>query len=201
MIVFISCADKEVLYNKPASFWYEGIMKNIRIGDLESADSYFSSLQSEHINSPLLPESMLMLGQAHLIQKEYLLANFYFKEYSKRYGNNTNEDYISYLQLRAYYYGFRNTSKDQQFLTNSLILIDEFLQKYPHSRYTPFVQEMETEFTLGQNELNLSIVNVYKKQEKQEALDLYLDRIDTKLQEETYAKKSKTPWYMKILNW
>lgn len=200
-IVFISCADKEVLYNKPATFWYEGIIKNIRIGDLDAADSYFSSLQSEHINSPLLPESMLILGQAHLKEKEYLLADFYFKEYLKKYGNAANADYIAYLQLKAYYYGFRNTSKDQQFLVNSILLIDNFLEKYPTSRYTPLVEQMEVEFTLGQNELNLSIMNVYKKQKKQDALDLYSERVDLTLQEESHAIESKIPWYMKILNW
>ena len=46
--------------NKSADYWYQNMLKEIRNGDLEKADSYFVSLQSEHLNSPLLSEAMLM---------------------------------------------------------------------------------------------------------------------------------------------
>ena len=61
-LIFFGCAKKEVEYNKPASYWYESIIKEINFGNLEGADGYFSSLQSEHINSSLVPEAMLILG-------------------------------------------------------------------------------------------------------------------------------------------
>ena len=52
--------------NKSADYWYQNMLKEIRNGDLEKADSYFVSLQSEHLNSPLLSEAMLILGRAHM---------------------------------------------------------------------------------------------------------------------------------------
>lgn len=193
--------NKEVAYNQPASFWYEGIFKNIRLGNLETADSYFSSLQSEHMNSPLIPEAMLALGQAHLSNEEYVLSDFYFKEYLKRYGNPSNSDYINFLRLKSHLYAFKNASKDQQFMIDTILLIQDFIEKYPNSRYMPFVNEMEVKFVLGQNELNKAIVRVYEKSKQKQAEQIYKDRIDSDLQEATNPIPSKVPWYMVILSW
>lgn len=200
---FVACSkkSKEVVYNQPATFWYDGIFKNIRLGNLETADSFFSSLQSEHINSPLLPEAMLALGQAHLSNEEYILADFYFKEYLKRYGNASNIDYISFLRLKSHLFAFKNSSKDQQFMTDSIILIQDFIEKYPNSRYLPLVRDMEVRFVLGQNELNKSIANVYRKNKYKDAEQMYMDRIDADLEKATNPKPSKIPWYLVILSW
>lgn len=202
LVFYAGCSkNKEVMYNQPAIYWYEGIFKNIRLGNFETADSYFSSLQSEHINSPLLPEAMLALGQAHVNNEEYILADFYFKEYLKRFGNSNNEDYISFLRLKSHLYAFKNSSKDQRFIADSIILVQDFLEKYPNSRYVPFVHEMEVKFVLGQNELNKAISRVYEKNKKKEAQQIYDDRIDTELQEAMNPKPSKIPWYMVPLSW
>lgn len=203
LLLTTSCNNKgkEVVYNQPASFWYEGIFKNIRLGNLETADSYFSSLQSEHINSPLIPEAMLALGQAHLNNEEYILSDFYFKEYLKRYGNPSNSDYINFLRLKSHLYAFKNSSKDQQFMTDTVLLIQDFMEKYPNSRYMPFVNEMEVKFVLGQNELNNAIARVYEKNGHKDAEQMYKDRVDSDLQTETNPKPSKVPWYMVLLNW
>ncbi len=202
LLFFVSCnKNKEVVYNQPASFWYEGIFRNIRLGNLETADSYFSSLQSEHLNSPLLPEAMLALGQAHLSNEEYILSDFYFKEYIKRYGNATNIDYISFLRLKSHFYAFKNGSKDQQFMTDTILLIQDFIEKYPESRYLPFVYDMEVKFVLGQNELNNAIARVYEKNGQKDAEQIYRDRVDIDLQNSTNPKPSKMPWYMIPLNW
>nr|WP_245945787.1 outer membrane protein assembly factor BamD [Helicobacter didelphidarum] len=200
---FLACSNKnkEVIYNQPANFWYDGIFKNIRLGNLETADSYFSSLQSEHLNSPLLPEAMLALGQAHLSNEEYILSDFYFKEYLKRYGNPSNMDYISYLRLKSHLYAFKNNSKDQQFMSETILLIQDFIEKYPNSRYMLFVRDMEVKFVLGQNELNIAIARVYQKNGRKEAEQMYRDRIDSELQQATNPKPSKIPWYMMLLNW
>ena len=111
-IIFSACDKKEKNeFNKPAAYWYQNIVKEIKFGNLEGADNFYASLQSEHINSPLLPDAMLILGQAHMRKEEYLLAEFYLDEYLKRFGNAQNADYITYLKLQSRYYGIKNSSK------------------------------------------------------------------------------------------
>ena len=201
IFLLFGCAKKEVEYNKPASYWYESIIKEINFGNLEGADGFFSSLQSEHINSPLIPEAILILGEAHMERDEYLLAAFYFDEYLKRYSSFENQDYASYLKILANFYGFKNYSKDQEFIAQSINEAQTFLQNYPQSRYAPYVEYIALKFQLGQIELNRAIARVYKKQKKSEAAEEYLSRNDDALFTHLNPKASHIPWYVRIFNW
>lgn len=218
--LFTACSDTDKELDKPAIYWYEEIFKEIRYGNLESADTKFASLQSEHINSPLLPEAMLALGYAHMDENEFLLAEFYFDEYLKRFSNRENYSYINYLKVLARYFSFRNYSKDQQFMLDSIAEIQSYIDAYPNEIYTPYVAYILTKFRLGMLELNSAIANVYEKESKTYAENLYLDR---NVKEQTskntadntpwYAKDlleiekidhvlpSHIPWYVKIFNW
>lgn len=200
-ILFFGCSSKDNEYNKPASYWYQAILKEIKVGSLENADNFFSSLQSEHINSPLLPDAMLILGQAHIDAKEFMLADYYFDEYLKRYGTQDVLDYIAFLKLKTHYLAFINYSKDQEFLENSVSEAENFLIKFPNSRYYELAKTIQMRLALGQNELNKAIANVYSKQKKSDAKELYLNRIDKTLEEESKPSPSHIPWYVKIFNW
>ncbi len=200
LLLFSACTKKELEYNKPATYWYENILKEINFGNLESADSHFSSLQSEHINSPLLPESMLILAQAHMDKEEYLLATFYVDEYAKRYSSFDDQDYLGYLKILANYYGFKNYAKDQEFIARSIDEIAEYLDTFPKSRYTPFVEYIYIKFKLGENELNESIANVYRRKGKIEASKDYLSR-NQEVLEGIKIKPSYIPWYVRMFNW
>ena len=182
-------------------YWYQNILKEIRAGNLENADNFYASLQSEHINSPLLPEAMMILGQAHIQKEQYLLAEFYFDEYLKRFANAKNADYLHFLKLQSRYYGLKSSSKDQEFFSDSLSDFDEFLDTFPDSKYVPFVKTMQVRFVLGQNELNKGIVRVYKKAKKQIAKEKYAERVDDELEEATKPKPSHIPWYVRMFNW
>lgn len=216
----MACSDTGRELDKPAIYWYEEIFKEIRFGNLESADTKFASLQSEHINSPLLPEAMLALGHAHMDENEFLLAEFYFDEYLKRFSDRQNYSYINYLKVLARYFSFRNYSKDQQFMLDSIVEIQNYIDAYPDEIYTPYVAHILTQFRLGMIELNLAIANVYEKSDKTYAEGLYLDRnVKEKAFQNTaqnapwYAKElleiekidrvipSHVPWYVKIFNW
>lgn len=200
LLFFSACTQKELEYNKPATYWYESILKEINFGNLEGADSYFSSLQSEHINSPLLPESMLILAQAHMDKEEYLLATFYVDEYAKRYSSFDDQDYLGYLKILANYYGFKNYAKDQEFVARSIDEIAEYLDTFPKSRYAPFVEYIYIKFKLGENELNESIANVYRRKGKIKASEDYLSR-NQEVLEGIKIKPSYIPWYVRMFNW
>ncbi len=122
LVAFMSgCAskDKEV-FNMPATYWYEEIAKQIKSQDLEKADSFYTSLASEHIESPLLPDAMMMLANAHMQDEEYVLANFYLDEYLKRYGSKANADHVRFMKIKANYEAFPNPNRNQQLLVDTL---------------------------------------------------------------------------------
>lgn len=182
-------------------YWYQEMLKEIKSGSLENADNHFSSLQSEHINSPLLPDAMLILGKAHQVEKEFVLADYYFDEYLKRYATADNVDYITYLKIQTHYLAFVNYSKDQQFLENAVIEIQNFLDKFPDSRYLDLIKTMQLRLLLGRNELNRAIANVYAKQKKPNAQKAYLDRIEQEIEDATKPTPSYVPWYVRLFNW
>ncbi len=70
VVVLMSGCGKEMdEFNKPADYWYEKMIDAVSKGNLEKADGYFSSLQSEHIGSPLLGEATLIMAQAHMVKR------------------------------------------------------------------------------------------------------------------------------------
>ena len=88
-------------YNKPAIYWYQKIAQSIADNNLDKADAYYISLKSEHMRSPMMQTSIMMLAHAHMDEEEYLLASFYLDEYSKRFGESGNSEYIEFLKIKA----------------------------------------------------------------------------------------------------
>jgi len=130
LFMMSGCSTKnKSIYNKPAMFWYQGIMKNIRSGNLDKADDYYTSLSSEHIESPLLKTSMLILAQAHNKNEEYILANFYLNEYIRRYGNSDSIKYIKFLKIKTNFYAFAYPRRDQVLLNKTIKDASSYIKK------------------------------------------------------------------------
>ncbi|MDU7692704.1 MAG: outer membrane protein assembly factor BamD [Helicobacter sp.] len=203
LIFVIGCASNQNVdeSNKSATFWYQEMLKQIKIGNLERADGNFASLQSEHLNSPLLPDAMLILAKAHAGDKEFALSDYYLDEYLKRFGTENNRDYILFLKVQNHFFAFVNASKDQSFLTSSLNEVSDFIEDFPKSRYLEMAKTIKLRLELAQNELNAQIASVYEKSNKIEASKYYDGKIDKKLNAETKPTKTHIPWYVKMFSW
>ena len=92
-ILLTGCTKEVEEYNRPAVYWYGQIIESIANSNLEKADSYYSSLQSEHAASPLLPEATMILGIAHMHFQEYLLSDHFLTQYVKQYANNNEKEF------------------------------------------------------------------------------------------------------------
>lgn len=204
ILLLSSCAHKKNEdYNKPAMFWYKNIYESIRSKNLELADSYYSSMQSEHINSPLLPVAIMALYSAHMEAQEYLIAEYYVDEYLKRYTNNLDSDYLGYLKIKARYYAFKNSSKDQHFMLDTVRIIKEYINEHPTTEYTYNVEYILAKFQLGLNELDLKIAKLYKREGRhfKDGVKLYMDKIDVRLNKELDPLPSHTSWWIKMFSW
>ena len=136
--VFTACSSKdEEEYNKPAIYWYNKMLTQISSGDLDKADDTYTSLESEHRNTPFVPTAMLILVNAHIDEEEYALANFYLDEYIKRFSLSKDIDYARYLKIKANFLGFKYQFRDQQLIEDTLAQIEDFKAKYKNSPYMP----------------------------------------------------------------
>lgn len=197
LIALISgCASKDKdVFNMPATYWYEEIAKQIKSQDLEKADSLYTSLASEHIESPLLPEAMMMLANAHMQEEEYELANFYLDEYLKRYGNKENADHVRFMKIKANYEAFPNPNRNQQLLIDTIKQTKEFLAKYPNSKFRPLAETILVRLEMGEYFLDENIRDLYGRVDKPEASKYYDEKLKNSSVGEAKLVEPKIPWY------
>lgn len=177
------------------------MLDKVASGNLKAADDTFVSLQSEYLNSSLLPDAMLILAQAHANAQEYATSDYFLDEYTKRFGDDKNLDYISYLKIKNHFFAFVNSSKDQQFLDKSIQEASDFLSEFKDSRYAKLVDSIRLRLILGRNELDSKIAKLYEKSDKKEAGGLYEARIDSKLLKNTKPTPTHVGFFKKLFSW
>lgn len=198
-LFFLSCSKKgEIEYNKPAIFWYQKIVSEVSKGDLDSADEYYSSLSSEHMNSIFLKEAMLILAMAHINKEEYLLAKFYLDEYIKKFGDRESIEYAKFMKLKASFLAFKYPYREQKLLFTLLKEIELFKLEYPNSSYTPFIETMEAKVNLSIDDLNKEIAMLYDRVGKDRAKEFYQEKIEDSKYRDLSYDRAKVSWYRAI---
>ncbi|MFP4333362.1 MAG: outer membrane protein assembly factor BamD [Campylobacterales bacterium] len=203
MTLFLtSCSQKGIEeYNKPALHWYKMMLDQIKVGNLESADDYFTSLQSEHINSPLISEAMLVLAKAHMDKEQYLLAEFYYDEFIKRYGDANNIDFVKNMKIRAKYFALNLPNRDQQLLLDTIQSAEEFTAEHPYSRFRPLVDTMLLNMYLAKLSMDKNIASLYERLDKSEAAKYYDNRYEYQWLKKIVMDTPELAWYRQIFNW
>lgn len=169
-----ACSSPEaILTNKSADFWYQKIITHVSNSNLNAADDAYSSLYSEHLSSPYLKESMLLLSKAHANYDELILAKYYLDEYLKRFGSSSEQEYVSYLKVKIAFLGYRHPFRNQKFLNETIDSVNKFKLEYPNSYYLPYVQEMLLRLELGRETMKEEIAELYDRVEKPKAAEYY----------------------------
>ena len=198
VIFFLGCSKDLEEYNKPAAYWYDKMVESVAKGNLEKADGYYSSLQSEHISSPLLESATLIMAQAHMYYEEYLLSEHFLNEYIKRYANPIDREYAEYLKIKAKYMALPNPRRDQGLINEAILAGEDFKRSYPHSIYIPIVDTMVTRLTLARASLNESIAELYERLDKPVAAKYYRSIKPEPWIDWKDVKKAQSPFYRSI---
>ena len=197
--VLTACSSKEEQeYNKPAIYWYNKMLKEIASNDLDKADDTYTSLESEHRNTPYVPTAMLVLINAHIDEEEYALANFYLDEYIKRFGLSKDIDYARYLKIKANFLGFKYQFRDQQLIEDTLNQIEDFRAKYKNSPYMPLVDTINSRLYMSKASMDKEIAELYTRRDKQLGSAFYDQKVKNSWVEPTEIEPVKVPWYRSI---
>ena len=172
---FVGCAKKDEVseYNKPALYWYKKLASSIRKSNLDKADEYFISLKSEHMRSPLLPTAIMMLAHAHMDEEEYLLANYYFDEYNKRFADSEGREYADFMKIKSAFLGVTDVNKDQKLMLDTVENANTFNLRHPDSVYKPLVDTILVRLHMSQYLLNENIAALYDRVGKEKAAKIY----------------------------
>jgi outer membrane protein assembly factor BamD len=202
IFLFLGCSSKltqkEELYNKSASFWYKEIVKDIKMGTLDKADEAYTSLSSEHVASPLLKESLLILAKAHNKEEEYIMANYYIDEYIKRYASSKNISYLKYMKIKSNFQSFKRVNRDQKLLLDTINEANNYLKEYSNSPYLPEVQTILTRLQLTDQVLNQNIIDLYKKTGKKKSAKIYEDKLKSSWLKNVKARDPKSGFFSKF---
>lgn len=172
-MLFFGCSKDVEEYNKPAVYWYSKIVENVSKGDLEKADNYYSSLQGEHIGSPLLPEATMILAIAHMHEEEYLLSEHFLDEYIKRYATPDEKEEAEFLKIKAKYMALPHPRRDQALIDEAIAGGEAFKAAYQNSMYTEVVNTMLVRLYLARFALNESIADLYDRLDKPKSATYY----------------------------
>jgi len=197
-LFFAGCAKDVSEYNKPAAYWYERMIESVANGSLEKADGYFSSLQSEHISSPLLEQATIIMAQAHMKVGEYMLAEHFLDEYIRRFADANEREFASYLKMRAQFMALPNPRRDQTLIHNALKEGEGFKKQYPHSYYLPAVDTMLVKLYLARANLNQTISMLYDRLDKPKAKEYYAQKQVEKWIDWDKVEPPNTAWYREI---
>lgn len=198
LVLLTGCANEPEEFNKPAEYWYEKMVNAVSDGNLEKADSYFSSLQSEHISSPFLSEATMIMAQAHMAQEEYLLAEHFLNEYVRRYATPAGREYAEFLKIKAKFLALPNPGRDQGLIDETLGGVGMFKQSYPYSPYMPLIRTMETQLQLAKGDLNEKIAQLYERLEKPKGAEYYRSMAPVTWIDSAEVVEANIPWYREM---
>ena len=197
LLIFLTSCSKDVEeYNKPAMYWYSKMIEAISNNDLDKADSYYSSLQGEHIGSPLLPQATFIMALSHMYNEEYLLADHYLDEYVRRFASNeSDKEEAEFLKIKAKYLSLPNPRRDQALIDEAIKDAQAFKRRYPHSMHYYVVDTMLTRLILSKAVLDEAIASLYDRIDKPLAAKFYRSKIKEKWIDWSKVERAQTPWY------
>ena len=194
-LFFSGCSKEIEKYNKPAIFWYSKIIESVSDSNFEKADEYYSSLQGEHIGSPLLVEATMILAIAHMYNEEYLLSEHFLNEYIKRYANPNEKEAAEFMKIKTKYMALPNPRRDQALIKEAILQGDKFKKNYPNSMYIAVVDTMITRLYMGEASLNESIADLYSRVDKHKSAEYYRGLKPQPWIDWDKIERANSPWY------
>ncbi len=195
IFIFSGCSQKEQEYNKPALYWYNKMVNELKNFQIDEADDTFTSLESEHKNSPLIATALMILADAHIKEEEYLMANYYLDTYIKRYGFSKNIDYIRYLKIKSKFLAFKNQFREQKLVIDTIKETENFIQKFPNSPYIYLVQTINSRLLMAKASLDKEISELYARIDKPKAAVIYEDKAKQSWKNLDEVEPVDVPWY------
>ena len=198
--IFSGCSSKKEVqeYNKPAVYWYNKMIKQISNSQIDEADDTYTSLESEHRNSPLLPSAIMIIANAHMDDEAYQMANFYFDEYLKKFALKQDADYIRFLKIKSNFLAFKSEFREQELLSKTLVETDKFIKLYPNSQYINVVKSIRSRLFMGKAIFDKEISDLYSRIDKPQAQAIYATKAKENWEDLNAIEPVDTPWYRAI---
>lgn len=196
LIFIMGCSTKSSgLYNLRPEIWYNHIMADIKANDLKEADKHYNQFASEHVASPLLEPTLLVMALANIDEGKYTRANELLDEYIRRYGTKEKIEYAKFLKIKANYDSFQRPNRNQNLMQYSIIEIKNFLSEYPNTQYRPLLETILIKFKLAVYHLNENIKDLYVQKGRDVSAKIYEEKLQNSALKDANLSAPNLPWY------
>lgn len=117
------------------------------LGKFEKANRLFLQIVPKYRGKPQAQKLMYMHSKAFYNTKDYYTANYKMEQFVESYPDSERVDEIAFLGAKSYYFLSPKYSRDQTETIDALEKLQEFINRYPDSKYfndaNAIIQELD----------------------------------------------------------
>ena len=146
--LFSSCSEYQKVYNgKDVKAKYKMAWQMYEKGKYRKADELFNQVDKFYKFKPQYQRLLFAHAMSLYNLKQYLSAGELFRKFTRLFPESTKAEEADFYIVKSYYKLSPKYSVDQAYTQRGIQEIDQFLKKYPYSKFKKEVNEMNQELT------------------------------------------------------
>jgi len=153
---------------------YSRIYKKIAEKNLDDADDAYIKLKTDYENSQYLNSAADTLAVVHMQNGEHILANFYLQEALQA---NSGDEFAKFLLVKNQFLSAVKNRRDLNYMNKALEAL-KVNQNLVYGDYAILANSMLIRVKLDMAWKNSQIGNLYKRLNKENAVNIYRQKIE-----------------------
>jgi len=137
-----------------------------------SAAQLFEQLYPLSIGTPYGDTILFLFADCYFKNKDYQLAAFHFKDYTRRYPGTERTELAALNCVKACYYVSPPYEVDQSDTKYAIEEINEYIQKYPNSKYISECNDLLDELRNKLAQKDFEVIKLYYNTENYKACQI-----------------------------
>ena len=147
-ILFCSCSEyQRVLKDEDISAKFKMGTELYENGKFDKANRIFLQIVPKYRGKPQAEKLMYMHSKAYYETEDFYTANYKMEQFVESYPKSERIDEIAFLGAESYYYLAPSFSKDQTETNDAIEKLQEFINRFPESKYfekaNSLIQELD----------------------------------------------------------
>ena len=149
VLYLTSCSEyQNVLKNDDISAKFKLGTELYEAGKFEKANRLFLQIVPKYRGKPQAEKLMYMHSKSYYQTNDFYTSNFKMEQFVESYPKSERVDEMAFLAAKSYYYLSPKYSKDQTETIEALEKLQEFINRYPNSKYFDQANNLAQELDL-----------------------------------------------------
>jgi outer membrane protein assembly factor BamD len=146
--LFTSCSEYQKIYNgKDVNAKYKMAWQMYEKGKYRKADALFSQIDKYYKFKPQYQRLLFAHAMSLYNMKQYLSAGELLRKFTRLFPESSKAEEADFYIVKAYANLSPKYSVDQAYTIRGIQEVEQFLKKYPYSKYKKEVNEINKELT------------------------------------------------------